>query len=97
MKNQTSLEPLILWCKTHRGAKSEVQRALTRRGENVTWGMVSGWLHPDKRKRTEPKFSVGNLLISIFEELSTKKGTKRTIKTLRKLRNVTRKIGRPAL
>ena len=75
-EKQTSLEPLIRWCKTHRGAKSEVQRALTRRGENVTWGMVSGWLHPDKRKRTEPKFSVGNKLLEIFQELTAKKGSK---------------------
>ena len=75
-KNKTSLEPLILWCAKHRGAKSEVQRALTRRGENVTWGMVSGWLHPDKRKRTEPKFSVGNKLLEIFQELTAKKGSK---------------------
>ena len=72
--NKTSLEPLILWCKTHRGAKSEVQRALTRRGENVTWGMVSGWLHPDKRKRTEPRYGIGVALTEIHAEL--KKGAR---------------------
>jgi hypothetical protein len=71
--NKTSLEPLILWCKNHRGAKSEVQRALTRRGENVTWGMVSGWLHPNPDLRTVCKYPIGVAMREIYNKLKSKK------------------------
>ncbi|MGB7748203.1 MAG: hypothetical protein WBN75_13050 [Verrucomicrobiia bacterium] len=40
--------------------------------------MVSGWLHPDPNKRTEPKLNIGLAILEIYKtELKTNKKTAR--------------------
>ena len=49
-------------------------RSLVRKGHSATWGMVSGWLHPDPNKRTEPKLNIGLAILEIYKtELKTNK------------------------
>ena len=68
VQNKTILQPVIDWCSKHRGAKSKLMRSLINHGHDVTWSMVSGWLHTDPEKRSEPRLDVGLMMLEIFEQ-----------------------------
>lgn len=64
------LEPLIRYVHGRRGAITEVVRRLSARTKKQ-WRRENAerWLHPDAKKRTQPLFGVGLLLMEIGQEL----------------------------
>lgn len=68
------LEPLIAWCAPFTPGSAGRKTALARRmgemsGRNVTRDMVRTWLHPDPKRRRQPSFAYGLLLVAVGLQL----------------------------
>lgn len=64
------LMPLIKYVADNRGSTAEVQRRLKlKSGKQWNRENVQRWLHPEAKKRTQPLFGVGLLLVEIGQEL----------------------------
>lgn len=53
-----------------RGVITEVAKQIKRRtGKKIRLGTVGSWLHPDPKRRQQPRFGVGLLLVEIGKEI----------------------------
>jgi len=68
------LEPLIKWVAPFTpgsaGRKTELARRIGKlSGRRVTRDMVRTWLHPDPKRRRQPSFAYGLLLVAVGNDL----------------------------
>lgn len=71
---QRSLQRLIDFCAKNRGAYGWVQIAFERRTKKA-WGLRSiyRWLNPDPKKRIEPRYGAGLVLVKVGKMVIEKK------------------------
>lgn len=66
------LQPLINYVHGRRGSTAEVlKRLCVKTRKKFNRENVGRWLHPEAKKRTQPLFGVGLLLVEIGQELLT--------------------------
>ncbi len=69
-----ALAPLLAYRLDHRGFVSVLTARLNRRTRQ-TWRIqkVMAWLHPDPRRRPQPPFGAGLLLVEVGKEVIAEK------------------------
>lgn len=65
-----ALQPVIDWCERHYGFKAALVRRYAEKTSSCSQrALVQQWVHPDPKRRVEPKLGAGLLLLEAFREL----------------------------